>query len=181
MIKIFKAVSLALTAVFALSLSSFAEKPIAPADNTKVAVKVAAVLEEKAAPSTTAAKQQQEAVEKTVNYKFGQVIDLTALEGKTVIVLFPASTKTIDLVRKTVTFYIAYSNYSYKFDFSFKDNNQLKAIITPLPQKEQLIPTAEARVVLGEDSLDLSLRAVTIDDVNNGLGWGQVFKLGTVK
>ena len=181
MIKIFQVLSLALTAVFALSLSSFAEKPIAPADNTKVAAKVTAVLADKAAPAPAVAKQQQEQSEKTISYKFGQVINLVSLEGKTAIVVFPASDKTITLVRKTVTFYIAYSNYSYKFDFSLKDNNQLKVVISPIPQKEELIPTAEARIVLGDSSLDISLRAVTIDDVNDGLGWGEVYKLGTVK
>ncbi len=179
MTKIFKAVPFALTAVFALSLTSFAEKPL-PSDNTKVAVKVGAVLADKAA-APAAAKTKQDVIEKTVNYKYGQVIDLAALEGKTLIAVFPASTKTINLVRKTVTFYIAYSNYSYKFDFSLNEKNQLKVIVSPLPQKEELIPTAEARVVLSEDSLDLALRAVTIDDVNDGLGWGEVYKLGTVK
>ncbi len=177
--KIFKVASLILSAVFALSLSSVAQQPLA-ADNTKVAKKVDTVLAAKTS-APAAAKAQQDIKEKNVEYKYGQVIDLTALKGKTLIAVFPVSAKTINLVRKTVTFYIAYSNYSYKFDFSLNENSQLKVIISPLPQKEDLAPTAEARVVLSDDSLDLALRAVTIDDVNDGLGWGEVYKLGTVK
>lgn len=177
--KIFKVASIVLSAVFALSLASFAEKPTVPADNTKVAKKVDTVLAAKT-PAPAAAKAEQESKEKTVDYKYGQVIDLDALDGKTLIALFPASSKTINIVKETVTFYIAYSNYSYKFDISLKDNKQLKVIVTPLPQKEKLIPTAEARFVLGEDSLDLALRAVTMDDVNDGMGWGEVYKIANV-
>lgn len=178
--KIFKTIPLVISAVFALSLSSFAQGA-AVADNTRVAKKVGDVLDAKAAAAASAKAAQQSTQEKTVDYKYGQVINLSALEGKTLIALFPASNKTINLVKKTVTFYIAYSNYSYKFDVSLKENGQLKAIITPLPQKEELVPTAEARFVLGDYSLDLALRAVTIDDVNGGLGWGEVYKLGTVQ
>lgn len=180
MTRIFKAVPLALTAVFALSLASFAEKPTIPADNTKVAAKVDNVLADKAA-TTANVKAQQDLQEKAVNYKYGQKIDLAALDGKTLIALFPASSKKIELVKETVTFYIAYSNYSYKFDVSVKDNGQLKVVIVPLPQKERLVPTAEARFVLSTDSIDLSLRAVTMDDVNDGMGWGEVYKIANVK
>ncbi len=179
MIKTFKAVSLILSAVFALSLSSFAQT-FAAADNTKVSAKVEKVLAAKTV-SSTATKAEQEAKEQTVDYKYGQVIDLTALEGKTLIALFPASDRAINIVKEKVTFYMAYSRYSYKFEVSLKDNKQLKVIITPIPQKEDLSPVAEARFVLGQESLDLSLRAVTIDDVNGGLGWGEVYKIATVK
>lgn len=179
MIKTFKAVPLILSAVFALSLSAFA-KPPAAADNTKVSAKVEKVLASKTV-SPEASKAEQEAKEKTVDYKYGQIIDLAALQGKTLIALFPASDRTITLVKEKVTFYIAYSKYSYRLDLSLKDNKQLKVIVTPIPQKEELYPVAEARIVLGQESLDVAFRAVTMDDVNNGLGWGEVYTLGTVK
>jgi len=110
---------------------------------------------------------------KQAGYQLGTKIDLTALNGKeTTIRIAPVTGKTFKLDKAASSFDIAYSQYSYKFNYSLEKDGALAVKITPVLQSEHLWPTATVRFEIHNNVLSSAFNAVTIDDVNDGLGWG---------
>lgn len=157
--------------VFAQQLNQ--TKPVVSADKVAVVAKVIGDKKE-AADNTRVVTPIKE-------YKLGELINLTALSGKTQFATIALEGKKVEVTKNKITFNIKYSSYSYRFDIMTNAKGQLVLFIIPVPQQEDMLPTAEAKVTLNNGVLSLDLRAVTIDDVNSGNGWGEIYQIAKVK
>lgn len=116
------------------------------------------------------------------SYKLGSKIDLAALNGlPTTVRIAPVTGKAFKLDKTSSVFNVTYSRYSYKFDYSVEQNGALAVKITPVEQKENLWPTATVRFEIHGNVLSSVCNAITIDDVNNGQGWGVVEDVALLK
>lgn len=107
-------------------------------------------------------------------YKLGSKIDLQALNGKVgeFRIVLPAGKKFVSAKAKTA-FPIYYSKYSFNFDFKIDKDGALLIKITPVEKKdEELLPVATATFTMENNELSAYFHAITMDDYNDGLGWG---------
>jgi hypothetical protein len=123
---------------------------------------------------------------KNIEYKPGSSISLMPFHGQPISfkIALPEGKKAV-LKEKSYTFLTGYNRYDFRFDFKV-EQNYLLVLITPKEKVEPLEGTIRASVSLPDASttdgaISLHLKAVTMDDVNSGLGWGEVRTIAFLK
>lgn len=120
-------------------------------------------------------------------YTFGKVIDLTGLKGiPSGVVVAPVKGKSFKVTKEKLNFYVQYSRWSYNFVTQKNPAGNLELRIIPVEQKEDFAPKVTAKLVVGTNqygvpAVFLDLNAVTIDDVNDGMGWGGSYEIAVMK
>lgn len=123
---------------------------------------------------------------KNIEYKAGSSISLMPFHGQPISfkVVLPEGKKAV-LKEESYMFSTGYNRYDFKFDFKL-EKNYILVLVTPKEKAEPLEGTIKVSFHLpdayNQDGVvSMDLNAVTMDDVNNGLGWGEVRQIAYLK
>lgn len=123
---------------------------------------------------------------KNIEYKAGSSISLMSFHGQPISfkVTLPEGKKAV-LNQDKYVFETGYNRYDFKFDFKLEKDSIL-VLVTPKEKAEPLEGTIKVSFHLPDASsadgaISMHLKAITMDDVNNGLGWGEVRQIAFLK
>lgn len=151
-----------------------------------MAKQVASTLEREFKAAQEAKQPFPNTTVKNIEYKAGSYISLMPFHGQPVSfkVALPEGKKAV-LAQDKYFFATGYNRYDFKFDFKL-EKDFILVLVTPKEKAEPLEGTIKVSFNLPDASsadgaISMHLKAVTMDDVNNGLGWGEVHQIAYVK
>lgn len=123
---------------------------------------------------------------KNIEYKAGSYLSLMPFHGQPVSFKIPTPEgKQVVLKQEQYVFATGYNRYDFKFNFKV-EKDYILVLVTPKEKAEPLEGTIKVSFHLPDASstdgaISMHLKAVTMDDVNNGQGWGEVRQIAYVK
>lgn len=123
---------------------------------------------------------------KNIDYKAGTALSLMPFHGQPVSfkIAIPEG-KQVVLEKNQYFFETGYNRYDFKFNFKV-EKDYLLVLVTPKEKAEPLEGTIKVTFSLPDAStvngaISMHLKAITMDDVNNGMGWGEVHQIALIK